>query len=279
MINKSTNLFITDEEFDIFVEKYQNQRTQYLESVRKEIQEKLLELNMSILEEIKNNKLQLFNHANPSNITSLIFPCCYNRGKVNWLGVRYGKHPADIKDLNKRMTFGHKTYRDDKDPKYTFQKHACMQVNVGYSGIDIGIFHAVPDGAVDRLYLHEHINKNDTELLNQIVNEIQNLKGYGFEWNIWDTNLEGTELPNFGGMNYPEKIYKFDIENTEDFLTWYNKNDRDGCYSSMLVHFPRYDERINKDNIVKTIIDIFTQLYPLYKLLSWNIHYTGKVEI
>lgn len=275
MVKNINNFYFTDEEFNIFAQEYQDQRTQYLETMRKEIQTKLLDLNDDILKIIHNDKkLDIFNHYNSSNITSLTFPCWFNKGKVNWLGVRYGKHPADIKALNKIVGT-----RSSDDPKYAFQKHACLQFNIGYSGVEIGIFHAVPEGAVDRLYLHEHITKNDTELLNQIVNEIQNLRGYGFEWNIWDTNLEGTELPNFGGMNYPEKIYKFDVENTEDFLTWYNKNDRDGCYSSMLVHVPRYDERINKDNIVKTIIDIFTQLYPLYKLISWNIHYTGKVEL
>ena len=69
------------------------------------------------------------------------------------------------------------------------------------------------------------------------------------------------------------------MENAEDYISWYKANDRDVCYSSMLVHFPRYDERINKDNIANTSIEIFEQLYDLYKLLSWNIHYTGKVEL
>ena len=43
--------------------------------------------------------------------------------------------------------------------------------------------------------------------------------------------------------------YYFDNENSEDFITWYSKHDRNGCYSSMLVHFPRYSEKITKDNI------------------------------
>ena len=278
MNKNDSNLYFNDEEFDIFAEQYQKQRTHYTETIRKEVQTKLLDLNKEILNGIRLDNLQLFNHMNTNNITSLTFPCCYNKGKVNWLGVRYGKHPADIKDLNK-IVEPYNTTRSSNDPKYTFQKHACMQVNVGYSGVDIGIFHTVPDGAVDRLYLHEHIKNNDTKLLTEIENELDNLKGYGFEWNIWDTTLENTELPQFGGVNYPEKIYKFDTENTESFLSWYDKNDKAGCYSSMLVHFPRYDTRIDKDNIVNTVLAIFNQLYPLYKLLSWNIHYTGKVVV
>ena len=43
----------------------------------------------------------------------------------------------------------------------------------------------------------------------------------------------------------------------------------------MLAHFPRYDSRINKANLVNTILDIFEQLYPIYKLISWDIEYKG----
>lgn len=274
MVKDINKLYFTDEEYDIFAEKYQNQRTQYTESIRKQVQEKLLSLNKEILKGIQSNGLELYNHANPKNTTSLTFPCWYNKGKVNWLGVRYGKHPADIQDLNKICGS-----RNSDDPKYAFQKHACMQVNVGYNGVDIGIFHAVPNGAVDRFYLHDHIANNDIQLLNKINAELEKIKGFGYEWNIWDTNLEGVDIPDFGGSNDPEKVYKFDNENVDNFVDWYIKNDREGCYSSMLVHFPRYDTRVNSDNIVDTVLDIFNQIYPLYKLLSWNIHYTGKVEI
>lgn len=273
MVKDISNFYFTDEEYDIFAEKHQNTRTLYTEKIRKEVQEKLLDLNVDMLKLIRDRKLELFNHSKQQNITSLIFPCVFNKGKVNWLGVRYGKHPADIRELNK--TIG----KDEKDIKMGFQKHACMQINVGYNGVDVGIFHAVPNDAVDRWYLHDHINNNDTKLIDAILNQIEGLKGFGFEWNIWDTNLEGVELPDFGGSNLPEKVYRFDVENAEDFISWYKANDRDGCYSSMLVHFPRYDERINKDNIANTSIEIFEQLYDLYKLLSWNIHYTGKVEL
>lgn len=272
MVKDINDLYFTDEEYDIFAEKYQCQRTKYLEDIRAQIQEKLLDLNKDILKEINKRGLQLYNHPNPSNKTSLKFPCWYNKGKVNWLGVRYGKHPADIKELNE-----FNGTKGDNDPKYAFQKHACMQVNVGYNGVDIGIFHAVPFGAVDRWYLHEHIDKNDTKLIDAINGELKKIRFSGYVWNIWDTNLEGVELPDFGGPADPESTYYFDNENDEDFITWYSKHDRNGCYSSMLVHFPRYSEKITKDNIVNTVMEIFEQIYPLYKLLSWNIHYTGKV--
>lgn len=275
MVKDISNLYFTDEEYDIFAEQYQNQRTQYTESIRKDVQDKLLELNKDILKELGKRGLAIYNHANPKNTTSLTFPCWFNKGKVNWLGVRYGKSPKAIRELNKLV--GGQS-RDD-DPKYAFQKHACMQVNVGYNGVDIGIFHAVPNEAVDRWYMHEHIDKNDTELLDKIQKEFDNLKGYGYTWNIWDTNLEGIELPDFGGPADPESTYYFDNENDVSWVNWYKEHDKQGCYSSMLVHFPRYDKRVNAENIVNTVLDIFEQIYPLYKLLSWDIEYKGKVEI
>ena len=272
-MKNSSIFYFTDGEYNIFAREYIYQRTSYLEGVRKNIQQKLLDLNKEVLVGLQAKKLELFNHSNSKNITSLIFPCQYNGGRVNWLGVRYGKHPADIRDLNKLVG------GSDTDPQYAFQKHACMQVNVGYNGIDIGIFHAVPKDAVDRMYLHDHMDNNDIELVEKINSELAKLKGYGYVWNIWDTSLESVDLPDFRWVNISEKVYRFDNENDQDFISWYSSNDKVDCYSSMLVHFPRYDKRISRENIVDTVVTIFEQLYPLYKLISWNIHYTGKVEI
>lgn len=267
MVKDINNFYFTDEDYDIFASELQQERNKDLEHKRKEVQKKLLDLNDEILKEIRNSGLELYNHAKPKNITSLIFPCMYNKGKVTWIGVRYGKHPVDIKELNKFLG------KTETDTKLGFQKHACMQINVGYSGVDIGIFLAVPYGAVDRWYLQEHLRDNDEDMINKINAEIEKIKGYGFEWNIWNTELEDTDKS-------PEAIYKFDVENTEDFISWFKRNDCDGCYSSMLVHFPRYSEKINKDNIVETTVNIFKQLYNLYKTISWNIHYnSGKAEL
>lgn len=269
MIKDINEFYFTDDEYDIFAEKYQDQRTHYLEHARKDIQNKLLELNKEILKELPKRNIQVYNHSNSKNITSLTFPCWWNKGKVNWLGVRYGKSPKAIKELNNLIGRGY------NDPDYAFHKHACLQVNLDYKGIDIGIFHAVPDGAIDRQYLHDLIDNNNTQLLSAIQTEIDKLVGYGYEWNIWDTNIEKDKLPDFGGDNDPEKTYIFDNENKQNFFAWYIKNDRPGCYSSMLAHFPRYDSRINKANLVNTILDIFEQLYPIYKLISWDIEYKG----
>ena len=52
MVKDINDLYFTDEEYDIFAEKYQCQRTKYLEDIRAQIQEKLLDLNKDILKEV-----------------------------------------------------------------------------------------------------------------------------------------------------------------------------------------------------------------------------------
>ena len=72
-MGNSSIFYFTDEEYNVFAQDYQNQRTKYLESIRKETQQKLLDLNKDVLRELQLRKLELFNHSNPKNTTSLIF--------------------------------------------------------------------------------------------------------------------------------------------------------------------------------------------------------------
>ena len=124
MVKDISNLCFTDEELDIFAEEYQDQRTQYTQEIRRSIKVKLLDINDDILKELPKRNIKLYNHANPNNRTSLIFPCEFNRGKVNWLGVRYGKSPKSIRQLNKICGT-----RDKHDPLYSFQNHACFHLD------------------------------------------------------------------------------------------------------------------------------------------------------
>ena len=41
-------------------------------------------------------------------------------------------------------------------------------------------------------------------------------------------------------------------------------------WSSMLKHFPRYDEKINNANLLNTCYNIIEQLKPLYELVIWK---------
>lgn len=247
---KNTNNYYFDElDFNTFEESKVTLNTKDIRDARKRVKGKLLDLNDELLQVLRQAKLDLHNHSNPNNITSLIQPCEYNHGKVNWLGIRYGRSASAIAELN----FG--LGKDEKDEKLGFQKYSCMQVNICYDGVEVGLYHAVPADSVDRWNLHEHID--DTELQTKLINEIRNLQGYGYKWIVSD---------KIGNR------YEFDFDNrkAEEFISFYKEYDKDGCYSSMLMHFPRWDERIQSSNLVMTCYKIIEQLYNLYQLIIWK---------
>lgn len=272
--------YFENSDLDIFRWDLQSSSSKDIRDARKIAQSKLIALNPEIIRGIKSNKLDLYNHAQKNHITSLIFPCTYNKGHVNWIGIRYGKSERDIKELNKtvdRMSGfrngNSSRYANNRsnDIKMQFQKHACLQIDISYDGVDVGIFHAVPYGAIDRIYLHDVIDKDDKSKINLIVQELKKIQFYGYKWHIYDTNAIDEVFLN--------RIFDFDLRQPEDFLSWYDKYDKDGCFSSMLMHFPRYDKRISENNIIDTCISIIKQLYPLYKAISWDISYKGKNKV
>lgn len=268
MIKDINDYYFTDEDYDLFIEEKQTQNGNVIREDRKIAQEKLLDLNSKLLPKLQiEGHMDLHNHKNPDNITSLIFPCVYNKGMVNWIGVRYGKHKDFIALLNEMLP-KYPTYNKYgermpvKDTKRGFQKYACMQVNIGYTGVDVGMYHAVPHDAIDRWYLRENIR--EPELRNKIITELKDLKGYGYRWEIWNINEENLA------------VFDFDSHDVEEFPDWYYKFDLDGSHSSMLVHFPRYSEKLKKDVIVDTCYNIINQLYPFYKLCSWKPNVNAK---
>ena len=112
------------------------------------LQSKLLEINKRIYSKIL--KLNLHHHWKDNHITSLSYPCVYNRNYVGWMGVRYGKTKNEIDNLNTGMD------HNDEYDIYGFQKHGCIQYSLDPEYFSTSIFHAVPYDAVDRYYLHEN---------------------------------------------------------------------------------------------------------------------------
>lgn len=257
---KDINWYFTDDDYDIFMEEKQTSSAKAEMDVRRRVRQKLLDLNNEILPIIRENGWNLHNHYKKTNITSMIVPNEMNKGRVNWLGVRYGKSQRELSQLN----FG-LDYRDKQD-KLGFQKYTCMQINVSYTGFEAGIYFAVPHDSVDRNYLHDKID----DLKPRIVEELKKLKGSGYKWSVWNTNFDAqNSVPEFGYVD-PENSFDFDAQDSEDFIDWWKKNDVDGCYSSMLMHFPRHDRRISEENIVNTVIDVFAELYDFYNIISWH---------
>ncbi len=259
----NTNYYFTDDEYDVFKEDRQTSALKPEMDMRRRIRQKLLDLNEEILPIIKEKGWNLHNHYKKSNVTSMIVPNELNKGRVNWLGVRYGKSKSELEQLN----YGLPRYGDDRSGDILgFQKYTCMQINVSYTGFEAGIYFAVPHDSVDRNYLQDKID----DLKDQIVSELNNLKGYGFKWSVWNTNIDAqNSVPDFGYAD-PENTFDFDARDPEEFIDWWKKNDVDGCYSSMLMHFPRHDKRISEEAIVETIIDIFEKLYDFYNIISWH---------
>lgn len=254
MIKNINDFYFTNDEYDIFSKENASLGTKEIQERRNRLQEKLLQLNSELYPLILQNNLNLSTHKSSEHITSLAYPCFFNRYRVDWLGIRYGRNARDIQDLEEVINNIPNYQRTREDKRLGFQKYACLQVNICYTGVEIGIFHSVPDFAVDRMYMHEHLDNK--ELQNKIIEEIRKLKGYGYVWEISNEDVV-----------YP---FDFDKEDPKDFIKFYKDNDKDGCWSMMLKHFPRYDERINKQNIVNTALEIITDLKPLYELVIWK---------
>lgn len=220
---------------------------------RKALQGKLLNINTFIYNRVK--KLKLNHHWRTDNITSLIEPCVFNKGKVGWIGVRYGKFKSEIQSLNKWD--GKKTDRK-KEEQYGFQKHACLQFSIHKDSFDISLFHAVSHDAVDRNYLHENII--DANFAKELTHEIKSLKGNGFVWNIYDSNTD--------------TYYYFcvDDKNEKDFIDFYKEFDMDGRESFLSYSLKPDDPRLRDiQSISKLILEKLILLLPLYNLVSFRL--------
>lgn len=209
---------------------------------RLEVKEKMLDIHNLIYRDVK--KLGIECHWRKDNITSLIRPCQYNRGKVDWVGVRYGKKEQEIKSLNKGA---------ERDEELGFQKHACIQYAIGAYGFEVNLFHSVPHDAVDRDELHKRLESPDYR--KKIENELTRLKGNGFYWHIDDAKFE------------------IDTDDISTFYKFYLGNDSDGKLSSLCKFFKPDDINIkDQESICKNIIKYIKILIPLYNLVSFRLN-------
>lgn len=237
--------YFNEKDYEIFNEENVSSIRPEIIEQRKIVQQKLYDINDDIKDKLLEKNLH--NHWRNENITSLIYPCAFNKGKVNWLGIRYGRSKREIALLNYNLGF------NDKD-KLGFQKYACFQLNVERKGIAIGLYHAVEKNAVDRMYLHENID-DKTTILCSLIKQIQ---GLGITWYISDS--EG-------------KIQKFafDDESPNNFMLFYKNFDKDGCTSAIFYEIPKKDKRIKtKEGIEEITLEIINYLYDFYQEIIWK---------
>ena len=250
-INKD-DYYFTDSDFDTFKDEYWNKNTRELREKRLIVQEKLLDINKDLLPLLRKNGLNLSNHYKDEFITSLTYPCNYNHFCVNWIGVRYGRGKKELKALNYNC-------RELEEHIRGYQKYACLQVNIVSDGVDVGIYHAVPNESVDRGYVHEQIGANP-DYVAKLIEEIKKIQGLGFEWRV------GNE------------VFDFDNQEAEDFIKFYETYDIPGTHSSLLYHFPKWDERIKEENMIESFYKKINQLYDLYQILIWKPDFENVKE-
>ena len=248
--------YFNDCDYELFKLENQDKNTKELRKGRKQVQDKLLELNEDLKLRVMNYNLHP--HWKRENITSLLFPCEYNHGKVNWIGLRYGRSKREIALLNKG--------RESTDPFLGFQKYNCFQIDISIDGLDMGIYHSVPNDAVDRMYVREHIEEFGFQL--ELKRILPTLLGYGYKFSVGQlgavSNKWETQVFEF------DSCYEKDI--VKEFTEFYKTYVTDGTHSSLLYHYPRYDDRITQKELIEyEFINHIERLYPLYDQLSWSV--------
>lgn len=240
-------MYFNDFDYEVFKNENIKENTQALQEKRKEIQEKLLDIN----EDIKFDLAKLYNlhpHEKKQHITSLLYPCEYNRGMVSWICIRYAK---------KHNFFG------GKEETYSgFQKWNNFQISIFDNGIDMGFYHSVPHDSYDRSFVREKLNNNDEHFKTNLIEAVKKTQGYGYKFK---TNAIDEKEDNFYFDNYSAE------EVGEKFIDFYEKNCVEGKYSAILMYYGKNDERIfSKEKIKYEFLNHIQRLYPIFNALSWN---------
>lgn len=239
------NAYFSFSDYEAIFPRNAKLNTKEIANKRQIVQNKMLLLHDHIYPAVK--KMGLNSHWSKNNITSLIKPCVFNHGMVNWVGIRYGKTKEEF-DLLKIPG------SQDADELIGFQKHACLQFCIINRGFEINLFLAVKNDAVDRAYLHQHIDK----LRPKIESEIKRLQGNGFFWAIGE------------GDDYLEFV--FDDEDAADFVEFFKANDKAGKESYLAKFYsPDAQEIKTSSTIEEEILFRFAQLLPLYNLVAWRL--------
>ena len=239
--------YFTFSDYETFFDRNVQRDDMDIRERRKIVQDKMLAIHKNIYPRIQ--KLNLYCHWNPNHITSLINPCVYNKGKVGWLGIRYGKSKKEVDILNQYLD------SNEKDEIKGFQKHGCLQFCITPSGFEINLFLAVRHDAIDRAYVQEKIQ----QLKPKITKEISKLQGYSMTWEIY--NEETGE----------HHIFDIDNDNPEKFCDFLKKYDANGCESFLRKFYPADDEvLLDIESISNEVVKYMSILKPLYDVMVWR---------
>lgn len=238
--------FFTYRDYETFFIRNQKRNDTEIDRQRKEVQRKMLLLHDKIYPEVQ--KLGVECHWNSDHITSMTRPCEFNKFKVAWMGVRYGKRKKEIDELNQWLE------QRDRDEIKGFQKHGCLQFCIVPNGFEVNLFLAVRHDAVDRM----HIQDKMPQLRQSITEEIRKLQGFNMTWEIH--NEDTSEHDSFD----------IDREEPEGFCDFLRK-DREGCESYLRLFFEADNETLHtSDSIADAVVYYFSVLAPLYNAIVWR---------
>lgn len=239
--------YFTFSDYETFFNRNAIRDDKVIREQRKIVQDKMLTIHNKIYSQIQ--KLGINCHWNKNNITSLIRPCEYNKGKVGWLGIRYGKTKNEVDIVNQYLD------NKEKDEIKGFQKHGCLQFCIAPTGFEINLFLAVRHDAIDRANVQEKMK----QLEPNITKEIAKLQGHGMTWELYNDE------------DGDRKCFELDNRKAEEFCEFLKKYDRDG-YESYLKLFYRADDKVLSDiNLISSeIIKYMTMLVPLYNAMVWR---------
>ncbi|WCF11551.1 phospholipase D family protein (plasmid) [Paenibacillus thiaminolyticus] len=243
------NSYFTYEDYELFFSRNQKRKDSNIMKRREQLREKLLKIHHQLyLSKIK--LLGLHCHKRKQNVCSLITPCDFNKNRVSWMGIRYGKSATEVDYWNEEA---------NKNDEFAFQKHACLQFSITASGIQISLFHSVANGGFDRGYVREQLT-NAPSYRTKLIGEIHNLKGNGFTW----------KFINFANDNVDE--FSLDHRNANDFIAYYLENDEEGKESFLSYVFkPDSIEIKDLESLKKNILIKIKQLLPLYRLMALRV--------
>ncbi|MBJ8006728.1 phospholipase D-like domain-containing protein [Bacillus cereus] len=249
------NHYFQYEDYQVFFPRNKKKPANHpIQKSRKRVKEKLLAIHKVLEPELE--AIGLYSHRNPKFTTSHITPNNFNKERVGWIGIRYGKHKDVVDKLNGIYGINRYDRKKDFDESFSFQKHACIQLAIGSHGIDISLFHAVADEAVDR----DHLDKKllDSAFKEEVTNYIGDLRERGYVWDIYDPKSEEIIAS-----------FKLDQNRPEDFLDFYRKNDEKGFESFLKHAIPVNDIRIQSiESIVDLVIEKANELLPLYHAIA-----------
>ncbi|MEJ6952068.1 phospholipase D family protein [Natronospora cellulosivora (SeqCode)] len=241
-----SSYFFSYSDYETFFKKNQQRSDINIMKKREHVEEKLRKVHKIIYDDVK--KINLNCHWRDKNITSSLRPNRFNKGKVSWLGIRYGKSKKELDYLNMGA---------EANEELGFQKHACLLFSIYSLGVEISLFHSVIHDAFDRGYIQDQLKKDSYR--KKLIKEIEKLKGEKFIWHL--KNKDSNESYEF----------HIDNESAKDFVAFYLNNDKDGLASFMSYFIdPDSDELKDINAFTQTIINKFKKMIYIYRLVAFR---------